>query len=274
MKARPATPASGPVPILVFGSGQRCGSTLIQRLASSHPDVLIWGEHGGHLRQILAASEVITAWDAGVSEPARDDFAAKGYEGWMANLLPGPEAVANATRAYIEQLFAAPAAEHGCARWGFKEVRFGFDEAKALRELFSETRVFHVTRDPRAVLTSLEDWERTDGWWRREFTEQAIRDWVRVNESFLNARKGERDWVKSWRLEDVAADHDALVADVADLLEVEPAQLDRSLLKQKAHGYREYERDLVPFEGLPRDLRRLLRDSDVQSVAHAYGYEL
>ena len=29
-------------PLLVLGAGQRCGSTLVQRLLCSHPDVMIW----------------------------------------------------------------------------------------------------------------------------------------------------------------------------------------------------------------------------------------
>src|SRR5919206_3702635 len=75
-------------PILVLGSGQRCGSTLVQRLLTSHPDIMIWGEHGGHLRDLLAMTDVLVRWDEYVSAPAREAFERGGHSSWMANLLP------------------------------------------------------------------------------------------------------------------------------------------------------------------------------------------
>jgi hypothetical protein len=260
------------VPLLVFGSGQRCGSTLVQRLLSSHPDVLVWGEHGGHLREILAAGRLLKAWDEGLGGPSREQFAERGHDGWIPNLLPEPDAVVDAARAFVERLFAAPAAAHGCGRWGFKEVRFGLPEAEMVRELYPETRVVHITRDPRPILTSLEHWERTDPWWRRQFTEIAMADWTRVNASFEGV---DLPWVRSWRLEDATADPDRFVADLAGLIAVEPGTLDRSLMERRVHGEKpEEKRDLTPFEKLPRGVRALLRDRELRRVAGAYGYEL
>src|SRR5438874_131876 len=77
-----------PTPILVLGTGNRCGSTLIQRLLSSHPDVLIWGEHGGQLSQLLAAGAGIHDWSNRLGSRARAMFADGGYQSFMANLLP------------------------------------------------------------------------------------------------------------------------------------------------------------------------------------------
>src|SRR3954451_24043931 len=112
-------------PILVLGSGQRCGSTLVQRLLTSHEGILIWGEHGGHLRDLLTMHGTLRLWDEHVSASSRDAFEAGGYDSWMANLLPGPEPLRDAARAYMLALFAAPAAARDRPRWGFKEVRFG-----------------------------------------------------------------------------------------------------------------------------------------------------
>src|SRR5437588_10924263 len=78
-------------PILVFASGQRCGSTLVQRLLTSHPEVMIWGEHGGHLRQLFAMTEVMRAWDAGEGEHGRAAFEHGGPQSWMASVLPGQQ---------------------------------------------------------------------------------------------------------------------------------------------------------------------------------------
>jgi hypothetical protein len=261
-------------PILVLGSGQRCGSTLVQRLLSSHPEVLIWGEHGGHLREILRVVDVMRAWDQGLAPPAREAFEHGGHQSWMANLLPGPEAVVGATRAFVRTLFAAPAASLGRPRWGFKEVRFGLEEATALRTLFPDLRVVHITRDPRAMLSSLDAWERQRGWWRREFTEQAVRDWVRINESVLDG-DGAPGWVESWRYEDVLADPDRFSHAVARLLDLEPAHLDRTVFDRRISGYQEGDRpDPRPFAELPRDLRALIDDDRIRRVGAAYGYGL
>jgi hypothetical protein len=193
-------------PILVLASGQRCGSTLIQRLLSSHPDILVWGEHGGQVRDVLEASRSMEMWDEGVQGSVlRKEFDEDEHQGWIANLLPGPEAFADAARAYLDTLFASPAAARGRQRWGFKEVRFGLDEASWVRDLYPGTRVVHVTRDPRKVLISLDSWERGGGFWQRAFTEETMRRWRDVNDSFLGAREG-ADWVSSWRFEDVVAD--------------------------------------------------------------------
>src|SRR5262249_17333128 len=41
-------------PIFVLSSG-RSGSTLVQRILNSYPDITIWGEHGGFLKETAEA---------------------------------------------------------------------------------------------------------------------------------------------------------------------------------------------------------------------------
>ncbi len=259
-------------PVLVLASGQRCGSTLVQRLLTSNPDIMIWGEHGGHLKDLLAMTQVLEAWDHGVSVPARDAFEKGAHQSWMANVLPGPDAVRDAARAYLLALFHEPAAVLGRPRWGFKEVRFGLEEAAAFRGLFGELRAIHITRDPRDVLVSLDWWERQRQWWRREFTEMAVRAWVTVNQSFLDQR--DESWHVSVRYEDVVSDHGAFTERVAALLGVSPDTFDRSVFAKRIHDYGDGKRELRTWHDLPDDLRALLHDPTVHSVASAYGYEL
>ena len=261
-------------PILVLASGQRCGSTLVQRLLSSHPEVLVWGENGGHLGDILRASRTLQEWDEGVAGRARDVYEDGGHQSWMANLLPPPETVADAARAYLETLFAAPAAARGRPRWGLKEVRFGVAEAETIRELHPGTRVVHVTRDPRKVLVSLAAWEEQQNWWRRSFTERAVTRWKEVNESFLGERE-ESDWVSSWRLEDIVADSGHFADEVARFLGLDADALDRSVFDRPLHGYPGGKRgELRTFDELAPDLRALLDAPDMRRLAAAYGYEL
>jgi Sulfotransferase family len=264
------------VPILVLASGQRCGSTLIQRLLSSHPDVLVWGEHGGQVRDVLDASRSMGIYDEGVrGSVLRKEFDEEdAHQGWIANLLPGPEAFTGAARAYLETLFAAPAATRGRRRWGFKEVRFGFEEATWVRDLFPDTRVVHVTRDPRKVLISLDSWERGQGFWQRASTEETMRRWRDVNDSFLAERDGS-DWVSSWRFEDVVADPGRFTETIAAFLGLERRDLDESVFERPLHGYpKDPRKELRPFDELEPDLRALLDEPELRRVADAYGYEL
>ena len=257
-------------PILVLGSGQRCGSTLVQRLLTSHEGVMIWGEHGGHLKDLLAMHDVLTRWDEHVAATGRQAYGEGGHDSWMANLLPGRRPLVDAARAYLLALFHAPAAAQGRPRWGFKEVRFGLDEARALRELFPGLVVIHLTRDPRDILVSLEVWEREQEWWPREYTELAIGHWTEITRSFLGA--ADASWVLSRRYEDVVADPETFIEETAALLRTQPTGFDRSVFGKRIHGYPNTERNLQRFADLPGDLRALLDEPEVAEVARAARY--
>ena len=154
-------------PILVLAAGQRCGSTLVQRLLASHPEVMIWGEHAGQLRGLLALAERLRVWAEADGARGRADFAVGAHQTFMANLMPPAEAVDAAVLAFITALFVDPALAAGRRRWGFKEVRYGLPEARGLTRIFPGCRVVHVVRDPRDVLRSLDVWERAASGWRR-----------------------------------------------------------------------------------------------------------
>jgi hypothetical protein len=261
-----------PGPLLILGSGQRCGSTLVQRLLISHPEVMVWGEHGGHLHDLIEASSNLRKFDEAKGAAAREQFAERGTDGWIATLLPEPGIVAGAARAYLEALFAAPAVALGRPRWGFKEVRFGLKDAEAIRELYPLTRVIHVTRDPRDQLSSIDYWERTAPGWFRQMTRNSMRQWTEVNSSFLEGL-AERRWISSWRFEDIVADPDRFVATISDLIEVDPGDLDKAVFERRVSDYPGVNRRSRPFDQLPRSMRKLL-DRELKAVAEAYGYSL
>jgi len=271
--ARASEGVPGPSPVLVLGSGQRCGSTLVQRLLSSHPEVLIWGEQGGRLMEVLEASRLLRAWNQALGDPAREEFAKAGHQAWIANLLPEPATVDDAARSYLQTLLAAPAAAEGAGIWGFKEVRMGLEAAEWVRELFPETRVVHVTRDPRDVLASLEWWERADPSWVPEYTRMALDYWVTINESFADAAEG-LPWVESWRYEDIVTDSEGFLLAVAGLVELDPADLDRSVFTTRITTYAGDRREVRSFDDLPAGMRKLLKDKRLRAMASRYGYSL
>src|SRR5271168_5413071 len=173
-------------PLVVLAAGHRCGSTLVQRLLCSHPRVMIWGEHAGQLRPILAAVERLRLWTDHSATFAPDELAPCGYQGFIAALTPERSCVDDACRAFVETLFAKPALQLGRPIWGFKEVRYGLSDALLLQGLFPRLRVIQIVRDPRDVLRSLEYCERDFGWTRRD-TEAALRYWLKVAGSFVGS---------------------------------------------------------------------------------------
>jgi hypothetical protein len=262
-------------PLLILAAGQRCGSTLIQRLLSSHPKVLIWGEHAGQLREILAVGERLTEWTAELGELGRLGYARSGHQSFMANMTPEADHIDDAVRAFVDVLFAGPAAGMDRPVWGFKEVRYGLAEAAALQRLFPDCRVVHIMRDPRDILRSLEVWER--GEWKRSDTELAIRDWTRVGASFWSPAADLPPWVLRVRYEDLVADPAHWCTRLAEHCGLEEELLDTRVFDRRIHAVGlggRVRRNILDWADLQPSLRALLDDDEVRRVAHACGYSL
>lgn len=245
---------------------------MVQRLLSSHPDVVIWGEHEGQLAPLLGAVRTLRAREAEAAATPRAAYARLGHQAFMANLMPEAGEIDDAGRAFVEALFAAPAAARGCSRWGFKETLYRREHGEALRSLFPELRAVHVTRDPRDILVSLDHWERTGGW-TRAATERALGDWVAVNESFVDPPA----WVSSHRYEDIVAEPEGFARAVAAFAGLDHERLDREVFEVRVHGSGpdgRDARDLRGFDELPAGMRGLLDRDRLRRVAGAYGYEL
>ena len=260
-------------PILVLGTGHRCGSTLLQRLLSSHPDVLIWGEHLGQLSALLDLGTTLREWSGSLGARARNLFDQGGYQSFMANLTPEQDRIDEAIRAFVRTLFAEPAAALGRPVWGLKEVRYARPEAAELHRLFPGLAVVFLVRDPRDILRSLDEWERGGGWWHREQTEYAIVSWLRVAESFL---PGDDDPLPVLRLryEDVVADPAGAATLIGKHTGLDPARFDPEVFARRIPGgpAQDGSRVLRDWDDLPAAMRSLVTP-DVRRVAAAYGYD-
>lgn len=265
-------------PLLVLAAGQRCGSTLVQRLLCSHPRVMIWGEHVGQLRPILAAAKRLRFWADHDAVLARDEMAAHGYQGFIANLMPERSYIDDACRAFIETLFAKPAFEVARPIWGFKEVRYGLSDALLLQRLFPQLRVIQIVRDPRDVLRSLEEWESHPGWTRRN-TEAALRDWLTVARSFIGSGTDPdlRRLILTVRYEDLISDTRRWSTAIADHCKLDEESFDHTVFDKRVHTsgrYANLDRQLHEWSELPATLRALTDDQEIHLVASAYGYDL
>jgi hypothetical protein len=264
-----------PGPIAIFASGHRCGSTLVQRLLNSHPEVRIWGEHWGLVNGLLELGSKWRWWgEQSFATDSREALVQDGTAAWMPNLMPGGDPSVEAVRAFLHTMFARPAEAEGRSRWGFKEVRYGAPTARMLREVYPGLRVLHLTRSPASVLASLDAWEQ-EGLFSRADTQRAIGFWRSINESMLELR-GE-PWVLAVRYEDVVADPPGFVRRLSEFTGLDAARLDLGVFAQRVHGPgargREWRRTRS-LEELDGSLQGLIADPAIVRLAGEYGYEL
>lgn len=138
-------------PIFVASMG-RSGSTLLQRVLNVHPDITVWGEHGGML------SGVLESYATAHKEPTKTNLA-DGYE--HRNMVIGElaqkdtfkpwvspfqaEDVAHSLRSMLVDLFTKELSPE--IRWGFKEIRYSETELRSLLTLFPEANLVVLARD-------------------------------------------------------------------------------------------------------------------------------
>jgi hypothetical protein len=143
-------PAAGE-PIFLLAAGWRSGSTLLQRLAVSSGEALVWGEPYGRAGIIPALTQ--TALTFGPDWPqaaalAGDVTGVDLSAQWIANLYPEARSVRSAYRALLDELLRTPAERRGFGRFGLKEVRLSGVDAAWLEWLYPDARFVFLVRDP------------------------------------------------------------------------------------------------------------------------------
>jgi len=130
----------------------RSGSTLLQRVLNVHPEVTIWGEHGGFLSGILKSYSI-------ASEPSAAKNLSEGYtyrdmvigelsekeifKPWVSPFRP--EDLEQSVRSMLIELFTAGLSPN--IRWGFKEIRYTDAELRALMTMFPGAHLVVLARD-------------------------------------------------------------------------------------------------------------------------------
>ncbi|GAA0408460.1 hypothetical protein Acor_71750 [Acrocarpospora corrugata] len=263
------------LPLLILSAGQRCGSTLLQRLLTSHPEVLIWGENGGQLGRVLEAADGMMSWSEELGVQGRAEFSQHSYQGWMANLTPDRDLILNAVRRFVDALYVEPAARLGRPIWGLKEVRYTLDDARRLQVIYPGLAVILLIRDPHDVLRSLDEWERiTEGRWTRALTEGAVENWQRVAEDFV-AQAHDGLPVLRLRYEDLVADPDGTSELIARHAGLDAAAFDPEVFAKRLHvgeDFAHLPRDVHEWDALPGSMRQLLDPPEMRSLIRACGY--
>jgi len=259
-------PPAEEAPIFVFATGERCGSTMVQRFLSSHPDVMLWGEQLGALDHFAAFYET---WlrHARTYENLSDDYAAKLQRAFVANLSPGEPILKTSARQALRMLYGGYA-----KRWGCKEIRCGAMVVEMLRDLFPGARFVLLTRDVQSCLRSLAKWEIPLDECKR-FTER----WARLASEFRQlAQTGDPSYLLV-RYEDFVRDYDAAGGLLAEFLGLDGARLDFGCLQLRVadHGRVESVTESPGLVGdLTPELRALIADPQIRSTMDALGYRV
>ncbi|MEC7985595.1 MAG: sulfotransferase [Myxococcota bacterium] len=147
-------------PVFVLASIWRSGSTLVQRLISSDPSILLWGEpygDAGFLPSLANSSKALlrSDWphpmmmlDKKADTEGYEEIRTEPHSFWIANLYPKPEVLRNSFRTMLDQLFHEPVLALGRERFGIKEIRYDGVTAFFLQWLYPNARFIFLHRNP------------------------------------------------------------------------------------------------------------------------------
>ncbi len=177
-------------PIFLLGTG-RCGSTLLQKILNSVEPVMIYGEHGGFLKDI-ARAYFLNLENEKIEKYIMNQNISGIDPGSVFNVLKDPqlwcawtnwynrETVKYNFQNFIESFFN-PVSLKQEVHWGFKEIRYGLDDRviQMLSDLYPEARFIFIVRNPVDVVASKISARMSDG------IETDSHNWVRQNTVFL-----------------------------------------------------------------------------------------
>lgn len=147
-------------PVFLASVGWRSGSTLMQRVLMTDPEVMVWGEPLSHLLYLNRLTEMLFGftpiwpeqnhWISHLGEFDRT-------RDWMAMVAPDAGHLKGAYRAFIDRWLGEPARQRGFSRWGVKHVRWSGEEAIALRWLYPKAKFILMVRHPVSAYKSMKD---------------------------------------------------------------------------------------------------------------------
>lgn len=256
-------------PVFLFSTGWRTGSTLIQRLLCSHPEILIWGENRGVVDRLVEARRTIEGLQQ-LSQKHVEAFETNGSMSWIAMMNPPLASYDEGMRQLLEAYFRSPAEQLGRSRWGFKEVRHGLETARFLHALYPEARFVLLARHPEDCLASARGPVRGECSFAGSILAEAggargfLEHWTRLADEFTADWSGIPHLLL--RYEIVVEDPEQAIEEIARLLGVDSHDFDRTVFEKKERGWDQSPR-------LTREDRRWLESPWLWESAEYLGYE-
>jgi len=277
-------------PVFVLGVDLG-GRRMIKKKICRTADIWVWGEHGGILRTIFEWADQVRALDDlrtftfPNSALNFRQFVKSPFQGnpthlaWLNGF--GEADVVDIERVAVRALLTKRL-PRGKRRWGFKEIRYGIEDAvpDRLLELFPGAKIVHTVRHPaRNVESAVFEWayerlrdasEAGDKSTISEIYGVFASRWQRSAEYFMNLNRRHPGRVFTHRLEA----SESAVSKLGDFLEVDTAELGQL----NSH-------DVINAGGAighPDNSMMLsqLRDAGMEAlsglanVAYQYGYEI
>lgn len=213
-------------PIVVTSPAPRCGTTLVQRLLASSPDVNMYGEAlGQQVRIMIHEAQQQTMFAAANAKQF-------GPDDWNPAAPPSAE---DTLRIWTGALWgmAVVMSENGTKRWGFKYPALETRIAQGLLEVFPDTQFIYVTRDPIDVLRSVKarGWfEKPSGYAGEEVIRNMCGNW-KERDKFFQA-----DGRNSWTV-----NYEDLIENPAEVSAIEAVLgmtgIDLSVMKTKVNTF-------------------------------------
>jgi len=151
-------------PIFLLATGWRSGSTLLQRVLVTDPNVLLWGEPLGEMAMLSGMAGMLSRLSTFpdlTKRCAPDDATFSSLPtSWIATLYPPGKDFRLSLQALLTRWLGETARQRGFQRWGFKEVRLGAAEATLLHWLYPKAKFVLLSRNPYDCYRSLAD----SGW--------------------------------------------------------------------------------------------------------------
>ena len=275
-------PSAVASPIFLLGSG-RSGTTLLQKILNSADDVMIWGEHGGFLKEVALAyfhhtekpkvNKAIFRRNPVAKDPNLDFDRLKLTDidsSWM-NWYGRREVAANFA-GLIESFFHPPGMEK--RRWGFKEIRYGGDDRaiEMLAELFPNARFVLIARNPVDVVAS----QAALGWGARMALgsgwKQLSEAWAAQNRGLLKFQRANEERTRWIRYESMISKDSGAVDDLFEWLGLETSDRQGEIVDHKEGIWRKERKDGKPHRAMfsERKIRRIARI--VRGPGSALGY--
>ena len=266
-----AKTSSDAFPIFILGSG-RSGTTLLQKIINSADDVMIWGEHGGFLKQVALAyfhhteksrvKQAIFRRNPVAKDPNFDFHRLRQTDiaySWL-NWYGRREVTANFA-GLIESFFHPPGMRK--RYWGFKEIRYGGNDRaiEMLAELFPNARFVLIARNPVDVIAS----QAALGWGRRMALgsgwKQLSEAWAAQNRGLLQFQRANEERTRWIRFESMISKDSGEVDDLFDWLGFETSDRLDEIVDLKEGIWRKERRDGKPHRAMfsKRKLRRIAR---------------